>query len=799
MKRENTIDNINKIGDLSNLKTAEKSTLVDAINDVNLELDVISSEFDKAVANVTNGNESATNSEIVQARGEEVNLNARLNKFDEQFINIVTENNTFKNQMNNDFGNAKVDYFREEHLNVVDRLNSDFDNVHQRINDSSLLHYEDNSITADRSYLGMTSDMTIRGRTLQNLCPDDLFFNKGNYTHLDASITFHNGYLKVEGNGTSKNMFTKPNSMLKPNSTYTIVLDVKTLTSTEGIFVLASEHSIQKQQLDGQTNIYVNQLKTGISTYKVTTKADFTGCTHGIRMYLSPTCPSGIIEFRYMVLEGDYTQTNLDIPYFNGIKSVGEAEKIGDKYKIGVKSHGKNLFDLLGMTNIKSYQCEEIERAKNSITLKKTDGTIGVAYYQLSSVKVKPNTKYILSAQCNGKNGTQTLLFFDGIDYPSKTFSGGFSVMQSTSSRIITTPSNVNELSFFIYPSNNVDNINYEPVKFTNIQLEEVDISQNQPTEYEEYQEYVKYLLLDEPHMGLETVQNTINKKGVETRRVGKIIIDENTLIYSTDAYENTVGFNIRPNSITPSAITGAKGISNKFKKGSNEDIEHFRFDGSKPYGGMYIWVDKNKLETQDLEGFKNLLRKWKDDGDPLTFYYELAEPIIIDHKKLMELQTFDEKTYISSTNSLPAKLSCKVPSNVNALLQDSRAKNVELTKELEDTTVKLENADEKLKEMDTDLVKTTWEMDDRLFEVEWALEDAGIGSVNLMNIKNKGVGVMALTKFEQAKIIIMSGDYDRVTLEGQLSKYLKRDIITQVEHDILISMMDAKEIVTGE
>jgi len=57
----------------------------------------------------------------------------------------------------------------------------------------------------------------------------------------------------------------------------------------------------------------------------------------------------------------------------------------------------------------------------------------------------------------------------------------------------------------------------------------------------------------------------------------------------------------------------------------------------------------------------------------------------------------------------------------------------------------------------------------------------------------------MALSKFEQAKIIIMSGDYDRATLEGQLSKYLKRNIIAQDEYDTLISMMDAKEIVVGE
>lgn len=51
---------------------------------INEQYEDIVTEFDKVIANVTNGNENATNSEIVQARGKEVNLNARLDNFDEQ-------------------------------------------------------------------------------------------------------------------------------------------------------------------------------------------------------------------------------------------------------------------------------------------------------------------------------------------------------------------------------------------------------------------------------------------------------------------------------------------------------------------------------------------------------------------------------------------------------------------------------------------------------------------------------------------------------------------------------------------
>ena len=71
----------------------DNSTFKDNINS---QYEDIVTEFDKVIANVTNGNENATNSEIVQARGKEVNLNARLDNFDEQLDTNTNENNYFK-------------------------------------------------------------------------------------------------------------------------------------------------------------------------------------------------------------------------------------------------------------------------------------------------------------------------------------------------------------------------------------------------------------------------------------------------------------------------------------------------------------------------------------------------------------------------------------------------------------------------------------------------------------------------------------------------------------------------------
>ena len=57
----------------------------------------------------------------------------------------------------------------------------------------------------------------------------------------------------------------------------------------------------------------------------------------------------------------------------------------------------------------------------------------------------------------------------------------------------------------------------------------------------------------------------------------------------------------------------------------------------------------------------------------------------------------------------------------------------------------------------------------------------------------------MALSRFEQAKIMILGGVYNKETLTRQLDTYLKRGYLTQVEYDELISLMEAKELVTGE
>ena len=75
--KQNSQEKIREIESELNQTNAQLSKKADKSS-----IDLISNKFEQAVANVTNGNESATNSEVVSARNGEISLATRLDKSD---------------------------------------------------------------------------------------------------------------------------------------------------------------------------------------------------------------------------------------------------------------------------------------------------------------------------------------------------------------------------------------------------------------------------------------------------------------------------------------------------------------------------------------------------------------------------------------------------------------------------------------------------------------------------------------------------------------------------------------------
>ena len=139
----------------------------------------------------------------------------------------------------------------------------------------------------------------------------------------------------------------------------------------------------------------------------------------------------------------------------------------------------------------------------------------------------------------------------------------------------------------------------------------------------------------------------------------------------------------------------------------------------------------------------------------------------------------------------------------VSALTNNITEMEIELNDDFEAPVIPQEPTIEErvlsLESSSLEVIATTFDIDFRLCEVEWALEDAvGVQAVNLAK-SFKGSNVMALSRYEQAKIMILGGAYVRETLERQLTTYLRRGYLTQTEYDELIALMDARELVTEE
>lgn len=615
---------------------------------------------------------------------------------------IKQDNINFKEEMNTDFGNAKTDYFGEEHLNVVDRLNSDFDNVHQRINDSSYLEYSGSNIRADNSYYGLTKEMSIKGRTLQNLV--SMSMSKiSNY----SALSVESGYFKLQATGDwSMAYYMKSKTLLKPSTKYTILLEVKENTLNDGSFTLN-----QQQNTESCFNDQIGVIKaqiTGVYKYVGTTSSDLDSCKYAMRTFLSTQATSGYILFKYMILEGDYTNTPIEeLPFIDGIKSVAENEDNLIKYK----SCGKNLIDI---NKFESTLKNEVKIDGDTITVTTLSNyNYSNVYIPLDINLIKGKTIYAscdeLVSSANLPNNIFQLNFTRSngtIDY--------FGLNVNKLSDKIQMPNDIIKCDARIY-TNNTNNYNSfvtYSATVKNLQLTVSDTKQ----EYEPYQESIQELQLTEPLRSLPNgIADEVLEDGTEIKRVVEYVLNgsepnwlANTDFNGTDVlffYINT-GDNtsilpkgaIKKNSGTVHCLCDTFPCYSLYNRvnNKNNNIESVIYsDSSNPL--IQFFIKKSRLETEDRNGFK----KWLQ-ANPITVYYELAEPIITKHSQNMNLKTFDGTTHIISENYLPSTLSCKVPCDVQAVVTSLITENAELTNTI--STMSLENEEQNLNNIETNV-----------------------------------------------------------------------------------------------
>lgn len=197
-----------------------------------------------------------------------------------------------------------------------ERINTDIAMLLDRFNSATLIPYEGEYISAENSYLGMTSGMEIQGQTFHNLARLDL--DSSELFGSDISQTLVDGNIIATYEST-KSYYKYNFARYKPNTKYTVVFNM-TENSLGEKFTLLTESSSAILSIGAIDKVIVSSGQTGMIKTTITTASDLTGRSYVFPTGLS-TATSGSITYSVAILEGDYT--NVDLPdELNDIESV---------------------------------------------------------------------------------------------------------------------------------------------------------------------------------------------------------------------------------------------------------------------------------------------------------------------------------------------------------------------------------------------------------------------------------------------------------------------------------------------
>ena len=328
-----------------------------------------------------------------------------------------------------------------------------------------------------------------------------------------------------------------------------------------------------------------------------------------------------VANTKLVLIEGDYTNKPIP-PYFEGIKSVNE-----DGENLEEFSCGKNLFD----KTFEDYNVAE---------------TLGQA--RKVTFKLKPNTKYTVSTNSPKPPGT-AMVFADGNN------SDNSGVWKGTSRTI--TSNNAGEFFIAIRYMGYSDNQKIEDFfdGTSYIQIEEGTVA----TSYEPYIEHRLPIKMK----NLRSLPNGVCDTSDGVRRIGKVIF--------------------------------SGGIDEKWEQGSNNTLGTTRYslkvNNVKRKGALVCdnicvgntYTTNDVIEINDVSAFVickqfgslDLFKAWLQ-SNPITLYYELETPTK-EEGNTEELRTYDGITNIFTEGSLiNPTISCKVPSNVQAVVMSLREEN---------------------------------------------------------------------------------------------------------------------------
>ena len=391
------------------------------------------------------------------------------------------------------------------------------------------------------------------------------------------------------------------------------------------------------------------------------------------------------------------------------IRSVGDKIEGQELYEIPVLSVGKNLFNSTfeiggffwnnGLDNN-----NELDRVRSGF------------------IKINPNATYRISEK-NKLSPIFTHIFFFDKNKTFISFGGSLAEIPNNTSYIR-----------FLRMGNGTSTKIY-------LQIEECTVA----TEYEPYQEDKLTILSPVQLEKVGDVADRIIYKdgvwGVE-KNIGVYYTNGNETIYTYNtSTANTIAFRFDFITTNTRDII-VEGFSYRH---DDSDIEHCL----KTSNDLIIYLNRSRIETQDVQGFS----KWLKDNK-LKIIYQTTTPqfIPLPHDQQIKLRTFANKTNISFLTEIEGTIKAQVPKSLGATVNTHTTQISNLNKEL-DRVKKLEESTVSTVTTESDF--TTVEATSNGY-----FEDVKLKGKTLVNLWD-------ISKMKKASSISVADNYVTVNADG--------------------------------
>ena len=527
------------------------------------------------------------------------------------------------------------------HTEQIGNLSKELDRV-KKLEEStvSTVVTESDFTTVEETSNGYFEDVKLEGRTLVNLVSGN-FIKVGDSASTDITNTIECKEVQITSAGSA---VLYKNALIKNNTTYTIIADVKTPTSTiRFAFGDSNNYSINGINLG-------NKSTTDYTRYIATITSGEEECseiTIGYHGTLSVDTVLGVKNL--VVLEGAHTQNPPS--YFEGLKSVGQSasEDGVDEMVVSTLDTSVDIWNDIDIEFEGKYYYYENGLLQNDASQNSKK------FYVSNNDSVKIVSK-----------GTRHITYWDNDNF----ISGELSLRNDV--KILNIPKSCNIIRVGY-------NITIEPPSIYTKSDKKRLLYYN-----EETQTWEKPILRE-----WDSIEKHSDGKYYYHKRSGEVVLNGSEfweLISSSDS-QDIIGFN-GGGLTTSSNSLGV--VCDKFPTikahGESANFENIFLPISTR---MQIRILKSKLSTQDVAGFKQWLQ-----ANPVTVAYQLAEEKVYECTNI-DLITYENETnYIVNCGAISPKSILKVHNNISNVVKILQEKvnllesNIKASQEVQDMMI---------------------------------------------------------------------------------------------------------------